>query len=329
MGLYIKIPNVTFKNYIGIAEIEDDPIIPDVPVVPDEPDTPDVPSHTHSVTHVAAKAATTTAAGNIEYWYCAGCNTYWSDASLTNEITQAETVIPKLEEPEITPNIDPVSNIKGLYYFDKATVQGCIANQVEGGVAPQMPTNSSFACNGDYATFTGTMLASRISSNIFKSKPENGMTLVALFRVPSDVEAFRSIFSTLQKAEQKGVVFTNNRAYGYFDGTGGALSLNYNQFNNSNNFAIYAFSATPNGVRVVKSVSDDQITELLNADNIADNWTCSGGVTIGGGQLNVGFNADADIALVSIYEGGMADDQLKQIFAYVRAYGEQKGLTIE
>lgn len=34
MGVYIKIPNVTFKKYIGIAEIEDEPIVPDVP---DEP----------------------------------------------------------------------------------------------------------------------------------------------------------------------------------------------------------------------------------------------------------------------------------------------------
>lgn len=45
------------------------------------------------VQHVAAVAPTTTENGNIEYWYCAACNKYFSDAALTNEITQAETVI--------------------------------------------------------------------------------------------------------------------------------------------------------------------------------------------------------------------------------------------
>lgn len=34
MGVYIKIPNVTFTKYIGIAEITDEPIVPDVPDVP-------------------------------------------------------------------------------------------------------------------------------------------------------------------------------------------------------------------------------------------------------------------------------------------------------
>ena len=45
--------------------------------------------------HVAAQAATFDAEGNIEYWYCSGCNKYFSDAEGTTEITQAETVIPQ------------------------------------------------------------------------------------------------------------------------------------------------------------------------------------------------------------------------------------------
>ena len=49
---------------------------------------------------VAAKAATSSAAGNIEYWYCDGCGKYFSGENAATEITQADTVIPKL--PAIT-----------------------------------------------------------------------------------------------------------------------------------------------------------------------------------------------------------------------------------
>ena len=45
--------------------------------------------------HVPAKAATRTAEGNIEYWHCEACEKYFSDADAKNEITQAQTVIPK------------------------------------------------------------------------------------------------------------------------------------------------------------------------------------------------------------------------------------------
>ena len=51
--------------------------------------------HGDKLTHVDAKAATTSEDGNIEYWYCDACNKYFSDAAATKVITQADTVIPK------------------------------------------------------------------------------------------------------------------------------------------------------------------------------------------------------------------------------------------
>lgn len=52
--------------------------------------------HAHSLTHTAAKAATQTAEGNIEYWYCSGCGKYYSNSAATIEITKAQTITPKL-----------------------------------------------------------------------------------------------------------------------------------------------------------------------------------------------------------------------------------------
>jgi len=46
--------------------------------------------------HIDAKAATKDAEGNIEYWYCEGCNQYYSDKDGTKEIKKADTVTTKL-----------------------------------------------------------------------------------------------------------------------------------------------------------------------------------------------------------------------------------------
>lgn len=54
----------------------------------------------HTLTHVEAKAATTDAEGNIEYWHCTACDKYFRDAQATQEITQADTVIEKLTPSE-------------------------------------------------------------------------------------------------------------------------------------------------------------------------------------------------------------------------------------
>ena len=55
------------------------------------------PSRHETLEHVAAKAATTEAEGNVEYWRCTGCGKLFSDAAGTTEISRAGTVIPKLD----------------------------------------------------------------------------------------------------------------------------------------------------------------------------------------------------------------------------------------
>ena len=56
---------------------------------------PDPKNHT-DLQHIPAKAATKTAEGNIEYWYCEDCDKYFADAAATKEIKQADTVTAKL-----------------------------------------------------------------------------------------------------------------------------------------------------------------------------------------------------------------------------------------
>ncbi|HCX44515.1 MAG TPA: hypothetical protein DHN18_07735 [Oscillibacter sp.] len=55
----------------------------------------DPKNHT-DLKYIPAKAATEDAEGNIEYWYCEGCDQYYSDKDGTKEIKKADTVTAKL-----------------------------------------------------------------------------------------------------------------------------------------------------------------------------------------------------------------------------------------
>ena len=65
----------------------------------------DPKNHTN-LKHFPAKAATKTAEGNIEYWYCSGCKKYYKDATATQEIKQADTVTAKLPGGTVKPDAD-------------------------------------------------------------------------------------------------------------------------------------------------------------------------------------------------------------------------------
>lgn len=54
------------------------------------------PNNHTDLKHIDAVAATKTAEGNIEYWYCADCGKYYKDAKATQEITKEQTVTAKL-----------------------------------------------------------------------------------------------------------------------------------------------------------------------------------------------------------------------------------------
>lgn len=56
-------------------------------------ETPTECTH-ENATHFAANPSTCQAKGNIEYWYCADCDKYFSDAAYTTEIAKADTELP-------------------------------------------------------------------------------------------------------------------------------------------------------------------------------------------------------------------------------------------
>lgn len=71
---------------------------------------PDSNNHT-DLKHIDAKAATEDAEGNIEYWYCGGCDKYYSDKDGINEIKKADTVTAKLPGDTKSPRTGNASDL--------------------------------------------------------------------------------------------------------------------------------------------------------------------------------------------------------------------------
>ena len=69
------------------------------------------PNNHTDLKHFPAKAATEDADGNIEYWYCSGCNKYYSDKDGTKEIKKADTVTAKLKDDSKSPQTGDTSNL--------------------------------------------------------------------------------------------------------------------------------------------------------------------------------------------------------------------------
>ena len=67
-------------------------------------------THTN-LQHIPVKAATEDAEGNIEYWYCGGCDKYYSDKDGINEIKKADTVTAKLPGDPKSPRTGNASDL--------------------------------------------------------------------------------------------------------------------------------------------------------------------------------------------------------------------------
>ena len=114
------------------------------------------PAHHANLVNVPAKAATTSAEGNIEYWHCGGCGKYYKDAAAQEEIKQEDTVIAK-RRVYYAPSLYPVRNgtnppsgteysggVYGLIF--RAAVSGITGVQVDGRTVGK----GSYTVEGSY-----------------------------------------------------------------------------------------------------------------------------------------------------------------------------------
>ena len=84
---------------------------------------PDPNNHT-DLKHISAKAATEDAEGNTEYWYCGGCDKYYSDKDGTKEIKKANTVTAKLPKSPKTGDTSNLALWIALLFISGGVVTG-------------------------------------------------------------------------------------------------------------------------------------------------------------------------------------------------------------
>ena len=118
----------------------------------------------HTLSKVDAKEATQTTDGNIEYWICTKCGSYFSDAGGTTAIKAADVVIPKtaVEIPE--------GEVKTPYAITEGT-----------GSSYALQSGSSLTVrgNGDFSKFTGIKVDGvQIGADNYEAK--SGSTIVTL-----------------------------------------------------------------------------------------------------------------------------------------------------
>lgn len=88
-GAKAEVNDCTFENVKENVSCYDDEAAATVK----EGDTVTVITTAHQAVMTPAKEATCTGSGNYAYWYCADCDTYFSDEALTQETTPEEMVI--------------------------------------------------------------------------------------------------------------------------------------------------------------------------------------------------------------------------------------------
>ncbi len=94
--------------------------------------------HTHTMTPTAAVAATCTEAGNSAYWYCSGCDKYFSDADGNTEIAENSWVIAALGHDlgawtETTAAVPATCTTAGATAIETRSCSRCDYSETRGG----------------------------------------------------------------------------------------------------------------------------------------------------------------------------------------------------
>ena len=95
------------------------------------------PANHSDLKYVPAKAATTQAEGNSEYWLCSGCGKCYKDAAAATEIALSDTVIAKRIPRRYS---GPTITVMGAAYYDGGNV------------------GLTFVSSADFDTFTGVQV---------------------------------------------------------------------------------------------------------------------------------------------------------------------------
>ena len=85
---------------------------------------PEEPEHVHELVHTEAKEATCFEEGNLEYWYCAGCDCYFTDAEGKYNTARLSMVTPVAHKVEHVVAVEPTATENGNIEYWYCTACG-------------------------------------------------------------------------------------------------------------------------------------------------------------------------------------------------------------
>lgn len=346
MGVLIKIAGATFTDEKYIIGKVDIPEVECEHAYDNACDTTcnlcgAVRTVQHNLVHVDAVAPTDTENGNVEYWHCTVCDGYWLDKACTQPTTADDVVLLSIGSYPVQ------DTLKGLYDLGSGEdgTNDSLANHAPNPVATGTPSinGDTHTVHEDYITFDGAG-KNRMTPMLPTHALENGIALIALFSNDATGSIARPLISNRRataSARECGMALYNDRVAIAVEGEDTPATFTFKDPIYTDNFAILAFVGDTNGFRVLRYSNGALANVEFKRGNAADageymeeyvgsvNGWNTNVFQIGGDGTGNSFYTPTSISLAAIHEGVVTNKQLMQISQFVKAYGEQKGLTIE
>lgn len=214
-------------------------------------------SHTHSLTHIPAKAATVDAEGNIEYWVCSGCGKKFKDASGAEEVTDVSI-------PKLTPPVTPVIPSEPA----------------------KLPYNPNAGSGADKLPFTDVSSNSWYYSSV-RSAWEKGLidgVTASEFRPDATLTVAQAIklAAALHQLDKTGTVTLRNGSETWYDSyvsyavANGIIEKDYASYTAAQMNAaitraefVHIFHGAESTYKAINQVADDAIPDVKNGDAFA------------------------------------------------------------
>ena len=338
MGVLIKINGATFKDEHIIGKVE----IPEVECEHAYDNACDttcnlcgaVRTVPHNLVYVEAVAPTETENGNVEYWHCTLCGGYWLDEACTQPTTAEDVILYSIGSYPVQDGLQGLYDLGGTDSVVNSALNPTVS-PVGGTAKLDFSGGGSVADN--HATFTGLINKSRLVTYL-RLPLANKITAIILFRVPTgqDTTVPRPLISNRTGGSTEadiGVSLSHKKVI--FAATGDTYEkpteVTFNPIESDNNFAILALSVATDGLKVYRYTNGNLDNLVDYTEKTINAWPTgnSGNAIVFGGAGNSNGGNNVDISLAAIHTGDVSVPQLTDICAFVKAYGEQKGLVIE
>ena len=223
--------------------------------------------HIHNLSTTAAKAATCTEAGNIEYWYCSDCGKYFSDANAKNEISREQTVIAALGHN---------------YVNGKCTRDGAIDPAYSNPAEVHLPVKSTYR-QGQFSDIAASQwftdsVAAAVKFGLMKGDSEstfNPYGDVTLAEAIAMAARINSIYNTGSESFDQSVGNAWYQTYLDYALANGIIGSNYYNADVTRKatraqFAeIFAKSLPENALAAIGSVADNAIPDVSTSASYA------------------------------------------------------------